>query len=265
MLSNVVNVCQKVGIPRTMFKGTFVTRILTLRCHSTTFLPTIRDDVAVHSHHGAGAPTTHPQYIGGSMIRLKKTAALALFIALTPMVSRAANENAQPTEPPKSGFRAEMLGQLAEVEKKIEDLAAAVPAEKYSWRPAEGVRSIGEVYMHITGANYFFMTFVGVQPPMKLNPNMEKTVTDKDEIVKKLNPSFEHFRNTLINLADKDLGKTTTMFGNTVTYRNALITALAHLHEHLGQSIAYARMNGVVPPWTAAEQAAAAKKEAKKK
>jgi len=199
------------------------------------------------------------------MTQHKRTVVLTVLIALASVMAHAGSEGVQSKEAPKSGFRAEMLGQLQDVENKIEDLAAAVPAEKYAWRPAEGVRSISEVYMHIAGSNYFFMTFVGVKPPMKMERDLEKTVTDKAEIAKMLKPSFEHFRNTLLNLTDTDLDKTTEMFGSTVTYRNALITALSHLHEHLGQSIAYARMNGVVPPWTAAQQAAAAEKEAKKK
>jgi uncharacterized damage-inducible protein DinB len=165
--------------------------------------------------------------------------------------------NAPPDQ--KEGFRAEIVGQLGFVEKRIEDLAAAMPADKYSWRPGDGVRSVSEVYMHIVGANYLFMTFLGVKPPMKMDPGMESSVTDKTEIAGKLKPSFDHFRTAVLGLSDKDLDKTTDMFGRTTTYRNVLVTAIAHLHEHLGQSIAYARMNGVVPPWTAAEQAAAKK------
>jgi uncharacterized damage-inducible protein DinB len=169
---------------------------------------------------------------------------------------------ANPTPEPKEGFRAEMLGQISFVQKRIEDLAAAIPADKYSWRPGEGVRSVGEVYMHIVGANYLFASFLGVKPPMKMDPGMETSVTDKTEIGGKFKPSFDHFRTAVLGLSDKDLDKTTEMFGRTTTYRNVIVTAIAHLHEHLGQSIAYARMNGIVPPWTAAEQAAA-KKETK--
>jgi uncharacterized damage-inducible protein DinB len=164
---------------------------------------------------------------------------------------------------PAAGFRAEMIGQVEDVAKKIEELADAIPAEKFSWRPGEGVRSVSEVFVHIAGSNYFFMTFIGVKPPMKMDPNMEKSVTTKDEVVKLLKPSFEHVRTAILSISDKELENTVKMFGNTVTYRNVLLTQLSHLHEHLGQSIAYARTNGVVPPWTAAEQAAAAKKESK--
>lgn len=187
----------------------------------------------------------------------QRLVASALMLAMC-MMSMYAGDTKTPAAP-KTGFRAEILWQLDDVQKKIEDLAAAVPGEKYSWRPGEGVRSISEVYVHIVGSNYFFMTFLGVKPPMKMDPGMEKSVTEKAEIAKMMKPSFDHFRHSVIDLNDKDLDKTTEMFGNTVTYRTVLITAISHLHEHLGQSIAYARMNGVVPPWTAAEQAATKK------
>ena len=195
---------------------------------------------------------------------LRRVGIMTLLIAIGSMNINAGDAKSDKMAgAPKSGFRAEILWQLDDVGKKIEDLAAAVPAEKYSWRPSEGVRSVSEVYTHAAGANYFFMTFLGVKPPMKMDPGMEKTVTDKAEVVKMLQPSFDHVRNTVLKISDKDLDKTTDMFGNTTTYRNVLITEIAHLHEHLGQSIAYARMNGVIPPWTAAEQAAAAKKDGK--
>ena len=191
----------------------------------------------------------------------KRVGIIALFIAMGAMTINAGD--AKTPAAPKSGFRAETLWQLDEVQKKIEDLANAVPAEKYSWHPDEGVRSISEVYVHIVGSNYFFMTFLGIKPPMKMDPGMEKSMTDKAEIAKMMKPSFDHVRNTVLKMSDKDLDKATEMFGNTTTYRNVLITEIAHLHEHLGQSIAYARTNNVVPPWTAAEQAAAEKKDSK--
>ncbi len=159
---------------------------------------------------------------------------------------------------PKAGFRAEVLMDLSQLEKKFEDLSNAMPADKYNWRPEEGVRSVGEVYSHIIGANYMFMGFLGAKPSTPMNPDMEKT-TSKDDIAKMMKPSFDFVRTTINSLTDEDLDKTTTMFGNTVTYRMVLLVEIGHLHEHLGQSIAYARMNKVVPPWTAAEEAAAKK------
>ena len=163
---------------------------------------------------------------------------------------------------PKKGFRAEILMDLSQLEKKYEDLAGAVPGDKYSWRPGADVRSVGEVYSHIIGANYMFMGFLGAKTTMKEDPNMEKTASGKDDVVKMLKPSFDFVRATVTGLSDNDLEKTAQVFGNTMSYRMILMMEMGHLHEHLGQSIAYARSNDVVPPWTAAEQAAM-KKDAK--
>jgi uncharacterized damage-inducible protein DinB len=149
-----------------------------------------------------------------------------------------------------SGFRGEFLKQLDDLEKKCVSLSQAVPEEKYSWRPAQGVRSIGEVFVHIAGANYMFTRFIGAKMPEGLNPNMEKTVTKKADITELLKKSFAHAREAVKNMPDADLEKEVKMFGNTVSERMALFVMANHAHEHLGQSIAYARTNGVVPPWS---------------
>lgn len=148
-----------------------------------------------------------------------------------------------------NGFKAEFFADLDEVQKKITDLAAAVPAEKYAWRPAEGVRSVSEVYMHIAGGNYFLATFLGVQPPADMPKDIEK-ITDKHEVLAELQKSFDRLRAIAKNMTPADLEKPVKMFGNPTTQRGVYSTMLNHLHEHLGQSIAYARMNGIVPPWS---------------
>src|ERR1043166_3272249 len=165
-----------------------------------------------------------------------------------------------------TGFRADFLHQLKDVEQKIVDLAGAMPAEKYAWRPMEGVRSVSEVYMHIAGANYLLPSFVGVKKPEGLEKNLEKNVTEKAKVIQAQKVSFNHLRTAVLQTPDSDLDKATKMFGDDATYRGVIFEAALHLHEHLGQSIAYARMNKVVPPWTAAEQAAEkdAKKDTKK-
>ena len=153
------------------------------------------------------------------------------------------------SEAPKSGFRAEFLRDLDGVQRKIVDLASAVPADKYSWRPAPGVRSISEVYMHIAGGNYLLASFTGMKPPGYDTRSLEK-ITDKDRVLVELKKSFDHLRTAALSASDSDLDKSIKMFGNDTTERAAFLTALNHLHEHLGQSIAYARINGVVPPWS---------------
>ena len=101
--------------------------------------------------------------------------------------------------------------------------------------------------MHIAGGNYFLATFLGVDPP-KMNGDIEKNVTKKADVIAELKRSFEHLRSA-VN-ATSDLEKPVKMFGTPTTHRGVLVTILSHLHEHLGQSVAYARMNGVVPPWS---------------
>ena len=184
---------------------------------------------------------------------LKLLAGIAIVLSLQ-SVSALAENGA------KSSFIADMIGQLDRAKGQIISLAAAIPQNKLAWRPAEGVRSIGEVYVHIAGANYLFMSFAGVKPPIDMKQLMaleknEGATTDKAKIAATLNASFDWTKNTLSTITDADLEKTIDMFGNKTSFRNALITMFGHLHEHLGQSIAYARSNGVVPPWTEEMQA----------
>ena len=160
---------------------------------------------------------------------------------------------AKPAGAGPKGFRSEFLTDLDEAQKKIMDLAAAVPADKYSWRPAEGVRSISEVYTHIAGANYFLATFVGAKPPADMPEDIEK-ITSKAAVIAELKKSFDFLRTTFANTPDGDFEKQVKMFNDMTTERGVYVTILTHLHEHLGQSIAYARMNGVVPPWSAKER-----------
>jgi uncharacterized damage-inducible protein DinB len=151
-----------------------------------------------------------------------------------------------------TGFREEYLTQLDEVEKKVISLAQGVPEDRYSWRPGKGVRSIGEVYVHLASANYGIPIFIGVKPPAGFDQNAEKTVTEKVRILEMLKGSFENARKAASNMSDSDLDKQVKFFGGKmVTQRSVLLLMATHMHEHMGQSIAYARTNGIVPPWSA--------------
>ncbi len=172
--------------------------------------------------------------------------------------------SAAPAQAPAKGFRAEFLAQQAGVEKELLALAEATPAEKFSWRPAEGVRSISEVYMHVAGADYMIPSFAGVKVPDGISRDMEKTVTQKAAVIEALKKSFAHLRAAVEATPDADLDKPVRFFGMDSTVRGLYLVVATHEHEHLGQSIAYARMNGIVPPWTAARQAKAAEKPAEK-
>jgi len=151
---------------------------------------------------------------------------------------------------PASPFTTDLLAEMDYVQNQILQLADAVPQEKYSWRPSEEVRSISEVYMHIGGGDYFLLSKIGAPMPENFKPDMEKTVTQKADIIEFLKKSFEDAKNFISNIKEEDLDKPVDFFGNKTNERRMLMLVLSHNHEHLGQSIAYARMNGVTPPWS---------------
>ena len=171
---------------------------------------------------------------------------LLLSLALC-LPALAAPPRQAPAPRSETGFRAEFRTQLAEVEQKIVGLAEATPADKYAWRPAGDIRSISEVYMHIAGWNYYLASFLGAKA-QPFAGDYEKKITKKADVVAELRKSFEHLR-TAVDRA-QNLDKPVKMMGSSTTARGVMMTMLNHLHEHLGQSIAYARMNSVVPPWS---------------
>jgi uncharacterized damage-inducible protein DinB len=131
-------------------------------------------------------------------------------------------------------------------------LAEAFPAEKFAWRPAEGVRSVSETLLHLATANFGFPNAWGVKPPEGLDlRGLQKSTTDKAKVIALVKQSYEHMRAAVSNLSDADLEKRVKFFGDEAPIAEILFHTANHQHEHLGQLIAYARMNGVVPPWTA--------------
>jgi uncharacterized damage-inducible protein DinB len=150
------------------------------------------------------------------------------------------------------GWRAEFLATMDAAADKYVKLAEATPAEKFTWRPAAGVRSIGEVYLHIAGANYGLVGRLGAQPPAGVDlATLEKSTTDKAAIIKHLRDSFAHFKAAVQAFPEAEAEKMVPLFGGQqVTARHFLFFIADHNGEHLGQSIAYARTNGIVPPWS---------------
>lgn len=179
----------------------------------------------------------------------------ALLLAVLAMLSLAAAAQTPPAAAAPSGFAQEFLTQLDDLETKTVRLAEAVPQEKYSWRPAEGVRSIGEVYAHITAGNYGFTRSLGVKAPAGLDLRNIEKLTDKATIVAALKKSFEDIRAAVKTMPPADMEKMVKLFGKDNSERSVLLQLSVHISEHLGQSIAYARSVGVVPPWTAEQQA----------
>lgn len=152
----------------------------------------------------------------------------------------------------------EFVGQVVFVQGRLVDLANAVPQENYTWRPAEGVRSISEVYMHAAFGNYICVTVSGGMVPKEVGFEMDFSkanawdtqTTDKTVILEKLNESFAILKERISVLTEEDLNREVEVFGMKMSTRNFIISMIGHSHEHLGQSVAYARINGVTPPWS---------------
>jgi len=156
----------------------------------------------------------------------------------------------------------EFVGQVVFVQGRITQLAEAVPQSAYEWRPAEGVRSVSEVYLHAAFSNYICVTVTGGTVPKEIGFEMDFSkanawdtqTTDKTVILEKVNESFEVLKERIGMLTEEDLNREVEIFGMKMSTRNFIISMIAHSHEHLGQSIAYARINGVVPPWSKSEE-----------
>jgi uncharacterized damage-inducible protein DinB len=167
---------------------------------------------------------------------------------------------------PTSGFRAEFLGELNGLETRFMRLAEAVPAAKYTWRPGDGVRSVSEVYMHVAAANFNLTRLIGTPPPAGFTPRgFDTSTSDKAKVIDTLKQSFAHMRQAVLTLPDTDLEKEVKLPWGPSTSRGAMLFILRHMGEHMGQSIAYARSVGVVPPWTEEQQQPPAKQPEKPK
>jgi len=169
--------------------------------------------------------------------------------------------------PGVKGYRSEVLAEVMIQEDKFSRLAEAVPAEKYTWRPAPDVRSFAEVFMHVAAANFNLYKLVGTPPPTGFAvKDFEKSSTDKTRVIATLKDSFAHAKKAITAMSDADLEKSLDWFGGKNTERGILLFIVRHAAEHLGQAIAYARFIGVTPPWTEdAQKKAAEKKEAPEK
>ncbi len=174
---------------------------------------------------------------------------LSIFILLT-SVSLTYGQEKKDSANVVKGFKAESIGLITFAEQRYLSLAEAFPEDKYSWRPSKGVRSFGEVLTHMIQANYGLPGVIGVKPPANAPKDVNK-MTDKKQIIAALKTSFEHTRNAVKGVSDADLEKGVKFFGNDTTYRGVISFMNAHTNQHLGQLIAYSRVNGVVPPWNA--------------
>jgi len=158
-----------------------------------------------------------------------------------------------------AGLMADLLRDVSQVQEKLVGLANAMPEANYGWRPGQGVRSVGEVFQHVAADNYLIPALLGTAPPAStgIKADNYKTVqdyetrkADRATIIADLEKSFAHLKKTMGETPAAKLGDEASFFGQKMTLQQAWILATTHLHEHLGQAIAYARSNGIVPPWS---------------
>jgi uncharacterized damage-inducible protein DinB len=141
-------------------------------------------------------------------------------------------------------------GEWRHVSQQLIALAEATPAEKFAWRPAAGIRSTSEVYMHIVMANFYLLSVTGPKMPADLKENMEKTVTSKAEVIDWLKRSLEAVKEAHLAEKPSDLKRKVHIEDRDATVDGMYLRIIVHANEHMGQLVAYARMTGVVPPWS---------------
>jgi uncharacterized damage-inducible protein DinB len=167
------------------------------------------------------------------------------------VISLSATAAAAQVAPKGTGYRAEYLAELSVAEDHLVRLAEVIPADKYTWRPAPGVRSVSEVLLHVAGSNFNLPRTLGVVPREgMLGTDYWTSTTDKATIVGALKESFGFLRSGIEKLTPADAEKKMAWFDGENTYRGILYFFTRHTGEHTGQLIAYARFNGIVPPWS---------------
>jgi len=167
---------------------------------------------------------------------------------------------------PSYDMKAQALLDLENMQKKFVDLAKALPAEKMTWRPSADSRSFSEVFLHVSAERYGILGMMGAETPAGVDrKTLEKSTTDRTRIVDELNKSWEFAQKTIKGMSNADFAKLLPKLGPQANAGDVVYILVADAHEHLGQSIAYARENGIVPPWTVETQKQAAEKKAEQK
>jgi uncharacterized damage-inducible protein DinB len=150
-----------------------------------------------------------------------------------------------------AAVRDEMMRHFNESMSKVIALAAAMPAEKYTWKPSEPSMPVGHVYAHIARYNFWYLTSemkLAAAPGIQLDTI--EAMRNKDQIVALLRRSRDFVRQSVGAMSAAQLDASTTLYGRAAPQWAVLVQLVAHMNEHLGQSIAYARTNNIAPPWS---------------
>ncbi len=177
-----------------------------------------------------------------------------LAIALVALAGAATSATAQ-----QAALMGDLTRDANQVRDKMVALAKAFPQDKYDWRPAPGVRSVGEVFLHVASDNYLLPATFGIAPDpatgikaddFKTLKAFEMRKLSRDDVVAEVQKSFAHLEKAMQGMPADKLAESHSLFGQNMSGQRIWILTVTHLHEHLGQAIAYARSNNVVPPWS---------------
>jgi uncharacterized damage-inducible protein DinB len=181
------------------------------------------------------------------------------------MAAQSADASADHTAP-SYDMKAQALLDLGRVQTKFVGLAKALPADKLTWRPSPDSRSFAEVFLHVAGERHQILALMGATPPSDFNgKTFEKSTTDQAQIIEQLNKSWQWTQKTIAGMTNADFAKLLPKLGPQANAGDVVYILVADAHEHLGQAVAYARMNGIVPPWTIEAQKKAAERKAAEK
>jgi uncharacterized damage-inducible protein DinB len=176
----------------------------------------------------------------GEKIMRKPCVLLLLLLVASPLLAQTAPE----------GIWQGYDGEWRHVSQQLIALAEATPAEKFAWRPAPGVRSVSEVYMHIATANFYLLSITGPKMPSDIKEGMDKTIASKAEVIAWLKRSLDAVQQAHLAETPKDLQRKVHIADRDATVDGMYLRIIVHANEHMGQLVAYARMSGVVPPWS---------------
>jgi uncharacterized damage-inducible protein DinB len=174
---------------------------------------------------------------------MKKSILILLLLTATPLFAQA----------PPEGIWQGYDGEWRHVSGQLLDLAEATPQDKFAWRPAPGVRSTSEVYMHIVFANFYLLSITGPKMPDDLKRGMETSVTNKADVINWLKRSLDAVKEAHASVTPKGLDRKVHIEDRDATVDGMYLRIIVHANEHMGQLIAYARMSGVTPPWSKKE------------
>jgi DinB superfamily len=199
------------------------------------------------------------------MMRLLLPFMLAWFALTVGGTGASAQTSADTTDhtAPSYDMKGQSLADLQIVQNKMVGLVNAIPADKLTWRPSPDSRSFAEVFLHVAGERYQILALGGAVPPASFDgKTFEKSTTDKAQIVAQMNQTWDFAQKTINGMSNADFAKMLPKLGPQANAGDVVYILVADAHEHLGQLVAYARENGIVPPWTAAAQKKTAEKKA---